>query len=671
MERKLPAYPLFVKDPNFCLWSTADILNETDVTSWFGEKKPIYGLVRSSDGTMWCFLGDIDGIGATGVKKAVQTDVNVTSFTTDYTFDLDGATLRVSFVSPLPPDDVERISQPVCYMSYTLEGMTDAEVSLFVNRRIAYNYTDQRLPRNDLCRNYSYNLGSDQVAFVGLKRQLYLSNNEDWFGADWGYWYVCGQTAAALDGYDFARYLACGDKNFANATDEKYIAAFNRGDSGFITLAYDSIVAIDYFGDFKKALYLEKHTILDAIADVRANRAAIEAQLAAIDSQLHAAADKISPDYYDILVASLRQSISAHTTIRDNDGKVVFLSKENGSNGCIGTVDVSYPAIPLYLLYNTELLKGMLRPIFKFARMPVWNFDFAPHDVGAYPFCCGNVYGAYEDGKFVTLAKKQCGQLQPQYYIFPESNNELDEHMQMPVEECANMLVMLGACHAFDKDTTLFEQNFDLCHKWVQYLTNYGLKPSNQLCSDDFAGHFANNLNLAIKATVGIGCYARLCNAIGRDGSEYMTIARNYAAEIEQFADNFTHLPLTWDQGEESFGIKYNLLFDKVLGMGLFSQALLEKETDFYIARTLPFGMPFFDKKDYVKSDWAIWVAALTDDPAKRKQMIDPIVNFLRNSPSRVPFCDWYNGDSGEKLFSQARSVVGGCFALLLQQALK
>ena len=666
MQRKLPSYPIFVKDPNFSLWSPTDILNESDLVSWFDEKKPIYGFVKKADGSIWCFLGDVKDIGAKSVKKAVQTDVRVTSFSTNYTFDLDGETLAVEFVSPLPPDDVERISQPVCYMNYEFSG-SDAEISLFVNRRIAYNYTDKRIPRNDACRNYSYNLGEDQVAFIGLKRQLYLSNNEDWSGADWGYWYVCGEKAAALDGYDFARYLITGEKDFSNAGEEKYIAAFGRGNHGFIVLAYDSIVAIDYFGDFKKALYLENHTILDALSDVRKNKKQIEEHLDKIDREIKASAEKISNDYYEILTASLRQSVAAHTAIKDNDGKVVFLSKENGSNGCIGTLDVSYPSMPLYLLYNTELVKGMLRPIIKFARMPVWCFDFAPHDVGSYPFCSGNVYGANEDGKFRTFVKKQRGELHPQYYLLPESDGELDENMQMPVEECANMLVMLGACYAYDKDASLFKQNYDLCQKWVQYLVKYGLKPSNQLCSDDFAGHFANNLNLAIKATVGIGCYARLCEKIGIDGKEYMEIARNFAEEIEKFSENFTHLPLTWDEGEESFGIKYNLLFDKILGLNLFSQKLLEKETDFYLSKTLPFGIPFFDRKNYVKGDWTLWIAALTDDEEKRKKIISPIVNFLRNSPDRVPFGDWYYGDSGKRLFSQARSVVGGCFAPLLK----
>ena len=48
---------------------------------------------------------------------------------------------------------------------------------------------------------------------------------------------------------------------------------------------------------------------------------------------------------------------------------------------------------PYSVDYNTELVKGMMRPVLKFAQMPVWSYDFAPHDVGTYPVCCGQVYG--------------------------------------------------------------------------------------------------------------------------------------------------------------------------------------------------------------------------------------------------------------------------------------
>ena len=96
--------------------------------------------------------------------------------------------------------------------------------------------------------------------------------------------------------------------------------------------------------------------------------------------------------YCDLLVLALRQVMGAHKLVVDTNGKLLFVSKECFSNGCAATVDVTYPSAPMYLLYNPELLKGMLRPVFHYAATPEWEYDFAPHDVGQYPILNGQVY---------------------------------------------------------------------------------------------------------------------------------------------------------------------------------------------------------------------------------------------------------------------------------------
>ena len=68
MKRKLPAYPLFVKDPNFSLWAMCDELNGADIKTWYGEEKPVYGFLKTEEGT-FCFLGKIHYLSSHKAEK--------------------------------------------------------------------------------------------------------------------------------------------------------------------------------------------------------------------------------------------------------------------------------------------------------------------------------------------------------------------------------------------------------------------------------------------------------------------------------------------------------------------------------------------------------------------------------------------------------------------------
>lgn len=671
MERLLPAYPLFVKDPNFSLWSVTDNLNESDVESWWGEKKNIYGFFKS-EGKTYCFMGNAAQFACLDVEKAEQTELSVSAFSTDYTFKAGNAVLKIRFVSPLPLKDPELLSMPVTYVEYEILGVEEAEISLFVENRIAYNGANGE---TEQCRGAVVPLDGFESAFVGLRRQALLSNNNDAFGADWGYWYLSGESAYVLDERDFASYLLTGNTDFAYG-ELRYIGVVERSKKGAISLAFDELVSIDYFGDLRKGYYLENHNILEAIVYVRNNRSRINAVLKEFEDDLRARSEKYGKEYYNILAASLRQAVSMHKLIKDENGKLLFLSKESGSNGCIATVDVSYPSMPLFLLYDTEYVKGMLRPIFKFAKMPVWTFDFAPHDVGTYPSCRGQVYGfhwkkpsKYHGNLFYLGFRNYQKQNHAPLYQLTAESDIYNFGTQMPVEECANVFIMLLACYLYDGDIDFFKNELSLCEKWVEYLVKYGLMPEHQLCTDDFAGKLKNNLNLAIKATVGIAAYAELVKACGRveTGEKYRKIAEEFATKITAFGEKFTHLPLTWDSGEETYSLKYNFAFDKILKLDLFPQSLLEKETDYYLQKRNVYGTPLDSRSAYAKSDWLVWASSLTDSPEKREKFIATLAAYLRETPDRVPFGDLYDTEKGNYRDFRARSVQGGCFILLLK----
>ncbi len=666
MKRLLQAYPLWVMDPMFSVWSPCDALNGGDTMFWTGKTRKTYGLVRYR-GRTYSFMGCLCGTDALR-----QDSVSVSAYTTDYVFSCAAFTLKVSFVSPLTPEDPELLSCPVCYTEYEVipcDGKTAEDLSVALVLDEGYCYEGADMVAGGVIPMNGY-----EAAYFSRDRNLVMSNANDRVAPDWGDTYIAGEEAWFLPSSCLDTYVREGVAGYRRCDSERrYIMAVNRSPKGYFMTAFDDRISVFYFGEWLKGYFFKDgRTVLDALEFSRERHGRILAKLAAFDEKLKADCEEIGEGYYLLACAAYRQSVGAHKLVQNARGEILFLSKECDSNGCIGTADVSYPSIPLFLLYNPELVKGMLRGIFKFAAMPVWGFDFAPHDIGTYPYCCGQVYGlSGSDDKYLCGGAGARGNglhTHPMLYQRPASCGIYDLRYQMPVEECGNMIVMTAAACVADGDFSFAEEHFDLLEKWVFYLEKYGLKPEDQLCTDDFAGHLANNVNLAIKSIVGIESFGLLCEKTGHAGAErYYALAAEYAKELRKMSGEGI-LPLAYGQ-KGTYSLKYNILFDKLFGFGLFDGAMCEEETDRYIAESERYGVPLDMRKDYTKSDWILWCAALTDDKTKREELYAPVLTYMAESPSRVPFGDWYDAKTGRIEHFFNRTVQGGVFAPLLKKA--
>lgn len=347
---------------------------------------------------------------------------------------------------------------------------------------------------------------------------------------------------------------------------------------------------------------------------------------------MNEAAQAGGKEYAELCALAYRQAISAHKLVEAPNGDLLFLSKENNSNGSIGTVDVTYPSAPLFLYYNPELAKGLLNHIFYYSESGKWVKPFPAHDVGTYPWANGQTYGG-----------------------------------DMPVEEGGNMLALTAAIAAVEGNAKYAEKHWDVLTTWTDYLVEKGLDPENQLCTDDFAGHFAHNVNLSVKAIMGIASYGYLADMLGKKdiAEKYTAKAKEMAQEWMKMADDGDHYRLTFDQ-PGTWSQKYNLIWNKILKLNIFPESVAQKELPYYLTKQNEYGLPLDSRKNYTKADWIIWTATLADDNATFLKFITPLHKFMNETTDRVPMTDWYNTDSKTHVGFKARSVVGGYYIKML-----
>ena len=654
MKLRAPAVPLITVDPFFSVWSTADKLTDKPTTHWTDRSSPIartdypveghrpnsmLGLV-TVDGVTYRFMGVSDH------PVIKQTDLDIDALSTTYTFQTDDVTVVASFLAPMLPNDLELISRPVNYLklSYSARDGKSHDVSFSVS------------VSEEICLNLAGDspVVTEDVAFeipcmrMGNSVQNVLNRSGDDHRIDWGYFYLAVKgNGAAVTSESVDYYRAAKPRTEAVKATLTSLTAKAEGET-LILFAYDDIKSIRYFGnDLPSYWNKDGQTITEAMSKALASYTKLAKKCKEFSERLYLDAIKAGGEKYaDILSLAFRQVFAAHKLAVDTDGELIWVSKECFSNGCAVTVDVSYPSIPIFIHYNPELVKAMMRPIFKYAAMPEWQYDFAPHDVGRYPIVEGQVYGLDKETGILKYEK------------------------QMPVEECGNMLVMAAATCVAQGNTSFVRDHIEILEQWAQYLIKYGQDPENQLCTDDFAGHLAHNCNLSLKAIVGLAGLSIIFTMLGakRKAKEYMKKAEDMADIWSVTADNGDgSYKLAFDR-PGTFSMKYNAVWDKLFGTNLFAPELIRSEVLSNFSHFGPYGMPLDNRSLYTKSDWLVWTATMCANDDEFRAYIEPLWKAYHYSPTRVPLTDWYDTHTGLMIGFQHRTVQGGLFIKLMEK---
>ena len=657
-QHRPPAVPLVANNPYFSIWSMADRLTDEPTKHWSEAVQPLTGLARI-DGQVFRWMGTIPrsyyGIHESP-QPMLQTSLEVLPLHTRYEFTAGGIRLEVTFFAPLFPNDLDVLSRPVTYLSWSVSSVDghshDVALLLDVGPTVAVNDGSQPVTWGRARTQHLTLLNT------GSRDQAVLHQSGDRIRVDWGYFRLGVpdgfRSVTALSYDSMAEFAKSGDLPGNDdidmprpATDKMrpihLDVSFPLGQVSetsvqrHVLLAYTEGFSIEYLDQRLRAYWQRDGKSEGEMLDEAENQyESLDARGREFDERETAAMQRAGgPDYAYLTSLAFRQTIAAHALVADTDGTPMLFSKENDSNGCIDTVDVTYPSSPFFLFFNPQLLQAQLEPVMRYATSRRWRFPFAPHDLGTFPLADGQVYGG----------------------------GELTADNQMPVEESGNLLIMVAALGRAEGNWDFAQRYMPKLTEWAAYLASYGMDPAEQLSTDDFAGHLAHNANLSVKAIEALGAFTEIARGVGdiQLAERYQSLARGLPAKWTELDRDGDHYALSFDQ-PGTWSQKYNLVWDRILGLNLFPESLVDSEWSFYAKQMKRYGLPLDNRKSITKLDWELWTASLAPDSQEFTRAVHQIVDWTDQSVSRVPLTDYYDTVDGKQIHFQARSVVGGVF---------
>lgn len=449
--------------------------------------------------------------------------------------------------------------------------------------------------------------------------------------------------------------------------------------AGLVLAMDDGGSTVRYFGAVMPEYWRKNGTTFGTLLDNACTEHAANVDAGAVqDAELSEVFERAGGQSYAKVSALTFRQVFGDNSIVWYDGKVggfgnatskgnkktpasaMMFVKGLGSSGDTGTIDDNYPAALLYLWSQPELLNALLRPI----NMFMSNETYSRAAAAGFPrnFSFTDLYSVHYLGQY-PVAEMQCWR----------GNGKCEP---MPLEMTADNVQMIVAAAFATNDTSTAELYMPLMAQFAQYLAENGLRPTKQLCSDDFEGPSAGNANLAAKSIIALGAYAQLCHVVGNsaDHAKYMSLARQYAEEWAVLSAGGRNGASVRDYNASgTWSLKYNLVWDKVFGLGLFEEAI-ETECKFIMADDSPVRQPYgwylddrseTDGRHLTNAGWSEWAAAMCG-----KEAVEDLYfrheRFALETPDRMSFTDYYNALTGARLGFEGRAQMGGFGATLV-----
>ncbi|KAI1762401.1 glutaminase A [Hypoxylon sp. FL1150] len=661
-----PAIPLAVKGPYLNSWlhvgsdgGDGGLLYGEWPTFWSSQNTGWAGFIRV-DGATYNWLGAPSG----GVDTVDQTDFSYTSTRSIFIMNVaDKVEMNITFLTPVTPTDLRRQSLVFSYLEVAVTSLDGDSHDVQLYADVSTEWASGDL---SAVITWEYDT-ADGVAYHQFQREDQEDLTESNQQANWGTWFwstsdedgLSYQSGADTD----VRGSFINNGVLPNTADTNYRAvnsdwpvfgfANDLGSVGSesvstlysIGMTQGGAVSLlgegsdlttypalwnDYFDNDIDAMtfFYNDYSESSSLATELDNKVATDSLAAA------------GQNYLTLTSLSVRQTFGALQFTGTDSDPLVFL-KEISSNSDIQTVDVIFPAIPLILYSNPDILNYLLKPLFLNQENGHYPNTNAIHDLGTFPVAKG----------------------------YPDGTDE-----PQPLEECGNMVIMVLAYAQRTGDDAYLTQHYPILKQWAGYLVDEALIPADQISTDDFAGSLANQTNLALKGIIGLRAMAEIAERTGNsdDAQSFGDTATSYITQWQGFGVNSAadppHATLSYNE-PDSHGLLYNLYANSLLGFGseFVPQSVYDMQSNFYPTQALDYGVPLDTRHTYTKSDWMLWCASIASDETRDK-FLQLIAGWIDSTPTNLALTDLYDAASGnypDGLQFTARPVVGGHFSIL------
>ena len=129
---------------------------------------------------------------------------------------------------------------------------------------------------------------------------------------------------------------------------------------------------------------------------------------------------------------------------------------------------------------------------------------------------------------------------------------------------------------------------------------------------------------------MGVAGYSEIAHILGLNSvaERYADIAKKMAMKWEEMANEGDHYRLAFDRNN-TWSQKYNIIWDKMWNLNIFPNNVISKEINYYLTKQNLYGLPLDSRRDYTKSDWIMWTAAMSPNREIFEKFVDPLYKYI------------------------------------------